>query len=223
MTYQRPGPPDPQRPAESGQVPPGQIQPGQFTPAQPPAYPGQGDGGQGYSQPYPSMPPPPAPPMIDAPPPRVLRPVVALLLTNLALSVLLTVAVLLARHSIINYQLDHRHITDPDERTTLRDSYSAAIVIRAVGNVVVSIVYVFLVRALLRGRRWAYRRVIWLGGVGIVSLGFLLFTPYPWWMHAEQVVQALVLATLVYCVTRPEVRAYFAEHLPGRTTRRFRA
>ena len=160
--------------------------------------------------------------MADAPPPRVLRPVVALLLTNLGLSVLLTIAVLLARHSIIDYQLDHRHITDPDQRIALRDGYSAAIIARAVGNVIGSIVYVFLVRALLRGRRWAYRRVIWLGGIGIISLGFLVITPYPWWMHAEQVVQALVLAALIYCVTRPDVKAYFAEHLPGRTTRRFR-
>ena len=30
-------------------------------------------------------------------------------------------------------------------------------------GIVLSVVYVFLVRALLRGRRWAYRRVIWLG------------------------------------------------------------
>ena len=161
--------------------------------------------------------------MAGAPAPRVLRPVVALLLTNLGLSVLLTAAVLLARHSIIDYQLDHRHITDPHQRATLRSSYSAAIIGRVVGNVVISIVYVFLVRALLRGRRWAYRRVIWLGAVGIISLAFLLFTPYPLWMHVEQVVQALVLAALVYCVTRPEVRAYFADHLPGRTTRRFRS
>ena len=62
--------------------------------------------------------------------------------------------------SIVNYQLDHRHITDPTVRGTLRNSYAYGIVGRAVGNIVASVVYVFLVRALFRGRRWAYQRVI---------------------------------------------------------------
>ena len=65
---------------------------------------------------------------------------------------------------------------------------------------------VFLVRALLRGRRWAYRRVIWLGGAGIVGLGILWATPYPAWMRVEQVLQSCVLLGLLYFVLRPEVR-----------------
>ena len=85
--------------------------------------------------------------------PRELRPVVVLLVLNLTVSIVLTVATLLARHSIVNYQLDHRHITDPAQRRTLQDSYTAGIVTRAVANVVVSVVYVFLVRALFRGGR----------------------------------------------------------------------
>ncbi len=97
-----------------------------------------------------------------------------------------------------------------------------SIVGRVVGNIVLSVVYVFLVRALLRGRRWAYRRVIWLGSAGIVALLALQATPYPGWMRAEQLVQALVLAALVYFVLRPPVRAHFAKDLPGRDVRRFR-
>jgi hypothetical protein len=146
---------------------------------------------------------------------------VVLLLANLALSISLTVAVLLLRHSVVNYQLDHRHITDPAQRAVLRDSYVGALVGRVVGNIVVSVVYAFLVRALLRGRRWAYRRVIWIGCAGIVGLLIIQVTPYPVWMRAEQLVQAAVLAVLVYCVLRPSVRAYFAPHLPGRNVRRF--
>lgn len=129
---------------------------------------------------------------------------------------------LLARHSVITYQLDHSHITDPDQRGTLRSTYTASLVGRIVGNIAVSIVYVFLVRALLRGRRWAYRRVIILGAAGILGLLLIQATPYPPWMRAEQAVQALVLAALLYCVLRPEVRAYFAKDLPGRVTKRFR-
>lgn len=154
--------------------------------------------------------------------PRELRTIVVLLVVNLMLSVALTVATVLARHSIVNYQLDHRHITDPGIRATLRDSYVYSIISRVVGNIVASIVYVFLVRALLRGRRWAYRRVIWLGAAGSLALLLLQLTPYPAWMRAEQLAQALILASLVYFVLRPQVRAHFAKGLPGRDVRRFR-
>ena len=142
-------------------------------------------------------------------------------MTNLGLSVLLTITVLIARHSVVAYQLDHRHITDPAQRDILRRSYSAGIWGRVVGNVVLSVVYVFLVRALLRGRRWAYRRVILLGGIGIFGLLLVQLTPYPPWMRAEQVLQALVLGALLWFVLRPAVRAHFAPDLPGRNTRRF--
>ena len=47
-------------------------------------------------------------------------------------------------------------------------------------------------------------------------------SPYPTWMRVEQLAQAVVLAGLLYFVTRPAVRAYFAKGLPGRDVRRFR-
>jgi hypothetical protein len=175
---------------------------------------------------YPAAPPPPEsaePDGLPAPePPQALRPVVTLLMVNLGLSVLLTVVVLLARHSVITYQLDHRHITDAAERSTLRKSYSVSLWGRVLGNIVVSIVYVYLVRALLRGRRWAYRRVILIGAVGTLGLLLTQLTPYPPWMRAEQLALGVVLGTLLYFVTRPEVRAYFDKGLPGRQTRHFR-
>ena len=170
----------------------------------------------------PAPPPPPEPPQDAGPPaPRALRPVVTLLMTNLGLSILLTITVLVARHSVVAYQLDHRHITDPAQRDVLRRSYSAGIYGRIFGNVVLSVVYAFLVRALLRGRRWAYRRVILLGSLGIAALVLVQLTPYPAWMRAEQLVQAVVLAALLWFVLRPEVRAHFAPGLPGRDVRRF--
>jgi len=173
----------------------------------------------------PAPPPPPSPagsPPVAAETPSQLRPVVALLMINLALSLALTIATVIARHSIVNYQLDHRHITGATLRQMLRNSYTYSIIGRVVGNIVVSIVYVFLVRALFRGRRWAYRRVIWLSIAGIIALLDLQLTPYPAWMRVEQFVQALVLAALVYFVLRPEVRTHFAKGLPGRDVRRFR-
>lgn len=172
---------------------------------------------------YPAAPPSPvAYPADQPPPPRALRPVVVLLLVNLGLSALLTIAVILARHSVIDYQLEHRQVTDPQLRETLRHSYTASLWGRVIGNIVASIVYAFLVRALFRGRRWAYRRVIWLGSLGILGLLLVQATPYPVWMRAEQLAQAIVLAALLYCALRPEVRSHFAKDLPGRDVRRGR-
>jgi MFS family permease len=145
-----------------------------------------------------------------------------LLVANLGLSLVLTVVTVVTRNSIVDYQLDHRHISDPTLRETLRHSYTYAILGRVFGNIVLSVVYAFLVRALFRGRRWAYRRVIWIAAAGIVALVLLQRSPYPPWMRAEQLIQAAVLAGLLYAVTRPGVRAYFAKGLPGRDVRRFR-
>jgi MFS family permease len=157
-----------------------------------------------------------------APAPKELRRVVVLLVVNLVLSLALTVITVVLKNSIIDYQLDHRHITDPHVRETLRNSYGYTIIGRVVGNIVVSIVYAFLVRALFRGRRWAYRRVIWLSAAGILGLLLIQATPYPAWMRVEQLVQAAVLAGMLYSVTRPSMRAHFAKGLPGRDVRRFR-
>lgn len=184
------------------------------------------------SSPFPAAPPPPEHWQSGAGPeaslaagwrhaPDHLRPVVVLLAVNLCLSIVLTLMTVVLRHSIVSFQLDHRHISDPQQRSQLRDGYTAAIIGRVIGNIVISVVYVFLVRALLRGRRWAYRRVIWLGGAGIVGLILIQLSPYPMWMRAEQLVQAVVLGLLLYFVTRPMVRAHFAPHLPGRVTKRF--
>jgi len=78
------------------------------------------------------------------------------------------------------------------------------------GNVIVAVAYWFLVRSLLRGRRRAYIRVLWLSIAGILSLAFLWITPYPAWIRVEQVLQSLILVAILHQVTRPEVRAYFA-------------
>jgi hypothetical protein len=169
--------------------------------------------------PYPSAPPPPeAFEPASPPPPAALKPVVVLLIANLVVSIALTIAVFATRKSLINYQLDHRHITDPAQRSLLRSTYSYGIWARAAGNIIASVVYVFLVRSLIRGRRSAYRRVVMLGILGIVALLLVWTTPYPTWMRVEQIGQALILAALLYFVTRPEVRSHFPKgaRRPGR-------
>lgn len=159
---------------------------------------------------FPAMPPDPSASYVPVQParPEALRMVITLLLANLALSTLLTVYVISTRHSLVNYQLDHRHIVDPEVRATLRSAYEAGIWGRVIGNLVASIVYTFLVRALLTGRRWAYRRVLLLSIAGIAGLQFLWATPYPVPFRVEQVLQTSVLALLLYFVTRPGVKEY---------------
>jgi len=137
--------------------------------------------------------------------------VIWLLAANLGLSILLTIAVFILSDSVIDYQVSHAGVTDPRSLELLRTSASFGIWGRVFGNVVASVWYVFLARALLRGKRWGYRRVIWLSAAGIVSLVFLWTTPYPTWIRVEQVLQAGLLLAILYRVTRPEVRAYFAK------------
>ncbi|MDQ1720836.1 MAG: hypothetical protein QOI26_570 [Pseudonocardiales bacterium] len=152
--------------------------------------------------------------------PVALHPVIYLLLVNLILSIGLTVVVLLLRHSVINYQVNHAHlksnstVSPAQQRRILRDSATIAVYSRVAGNVIVAVVYYFLVRALLRGKRRAYRRVLLLSIAGIASLGLLWTNPYPTWMRIEQVGQGFVLAAILYQVTRPEVRAFFAKPDP---------
>jgi hypothetical protein len=168
-------------------------------------------------RPYPELAPIDQPSEVRRTPPAALHPVIYLLLLNLVLSIGLTVAVLLLRHSVIDYQVNHAHLkssstmTLAQQRRILRDSATVAVYSRVVGNVVVAVVYYFLVRSLQRGKRRAYRRVLWLSIAGIASLVFLWTQPYPAWMRIEQVGQGFVLAAILYQVTRPEVRAFFAK------------
>ena len=168
-------------------------------------------------KPYPNLAPIDEPTEVRRTPPAALHPVIYLLVVNLILSIGLTLVVLLLRHSVINYQVDHAHlksnsaVSPAEQRRILRASATVAVYSRIAGNVVVAVVYYFLVRSLLRGKRRAYRRVLWLSIAGIASLGLLWTQPYPSWMRIEQVGQGFVLAAILYQVTRPEVRAFFAK------------
>jgi hypothetical protein len=128
---------------------------------------------------------------------------------------------------VITYQVDHAHLNSnstlspAEQRRLLRDSATIAIYSRVAGNVVVAVVYYFLVRSLLRGKRRAYRRVLWLSIAGLASLALLWVNPYPAWMRLEQIGQGFVLAAILYQVTRPEVRAFFARSAQPADARRW--
>jgi hypothetical protein len=173
---------------------------------------------------YPAMPPAEPVPVAAGPPPgprpRLLRYLVVLLFVNLAFSIGLTIAVFVLRKSVVDFQVAHTALhansdrSIADQRRILRRAANIAIWSRVGGSLIVAIVYGFLVRALLRGSRRAYQRVVLIGALGLVSLVLLWLRPYPTWMRIEQLAQGIVLLSILFCVTRPEIRAHFAPR-PG--------
>ncbi|KAA2252677.1 hypothetical protein F0L68_34740 [Solihabitans fulvus] len=141
-----------------------------------------------------------------------LRRVVMLLCVNLGLSLVLTVLMFIFRDSVIDYQLAHMSLAPNADLDTVRGILRQAVWSRVISIVVVSLVYVFLVDRLRKGKRGAYRRVILISVIGLAGIGYLIIAgQYPVWMRVEQGLQAVVLAALLWSVTRPEVRARFAK------------
>ena len=140
-----------------------------------------------------------------------MRRVIQLLLVNLALALLMSVLLIVFRNDVLAYRLAHMRLPAGVNPQSLRAAQVGQVTQRAISVLVVSVVYAFLIRRLLAGQRRAYRRVVWISGAGLVGLAFLFaLEPEPAWMRAEQVVQAVVLASLLWSVTRPQVRARFA-------------
>ena len=168
---------------------------------------------------------PAAPPVVLPPDPAVrpadpaLRLVITLLLVNLGFSILLTALTFVFRDSIVDYQLAHAHLpphADPVVIDSVKNILRQTVWVRVAGNVIVSLVYVLLVRRLRRGQRRAYLRVIALCVAGLVGIGYLILAgQYPVWMRVEQGLQAIVLLGLLWAVTRREVRDRFAKARPA--------
>ena len=151
----------------------------------------------------------------DPPLPPALRRVITLIFVNLGLSIALTVLVLVFNDSLINYQVAHTALPPGASEVTLRASLRAASWSRLLTVGIVALVYLFLAKRLREGRRRAYLRTIAIGVLGLAGLAVVAATtPYPWWVHVEQVLQGVVLAALLWSVTRPEVRAHFAKSSP---------
>lgn len=138
-----------------------------------------------------------------------MRRVVVLLLVNLGLAALLSVLMIVFRDQLLAYELSTLPAGVDPQR--FRAQEAGRLVQRTTSTLVVTVVYAVTIRRLLRGERRAYRRVLWISGAGLVGIVSLLaFAHYPLWMRAEQIVQIAVLATLLWAVTRPEIRSRFA-------------
>src|SRR4051794_8759928 len=112
-----------------------------------------------------------------------LRRVIVLLLVNLGLSVLLTVLATVFHTQLVDYQLHRMSLPAGADVGRIRTGLGAQVWVRAGAIVLVSLVYLYLVRRLRAGHRRAYFRVVALSVIGIVSLVLVVVTgQYPVWM-----------------------------------------
>ncbi len=153
---------------------------------------------------------------VAAAPPVGITAVSALLVLNLALSVGVTIASLTHIDELIRVALAHQN-TQGLQIDTLRESLRAGLYGRAVANVVVAVVYAFLIRGLRAGKRRAWRRAARLSTLGAVGLVYLLTRPYPAAFKAEQVVQVVVLGAVAAILFSPAMRAHFRTPAPAAT------
>jgi uncharacterized membrane protein len=141
-----------------------------------------------------------------------LRLVITLMFVNLGLSVVLTVLMLVFHNSIVNYEFAHTAVPAGTDPATFRDSLQAALWGRLAGVVIVSALYVWRSFSLRAGKRRAYLRLIWICAIGLAGILYLLVgAKYPTWMRVEQIIQGVVLISLLIAVTRRPVRDRFAK------------
>lgn len=150
----------------------------------------------------------------DAPahrtPPPELRPVVTLLLVNLALSAVLAVLLVAFHTSLVDYQISRMDIPPGADVEGLRTGLTASLWSRVATVAVIAVVYTFIIRSLRRGRRRSWIRIMILSVVSLAGIAYLILSgQYPAWVRIEQVVQAVVLVALLWAATRPGVRAHF--------------
>jgi uncharacterized membrane protein len=145
---------------------------------------------------------------------NALRLVITLMFVNLGLSVVLTILMLIFRNSIVNYEFAHTQLPAGSDPATFRNTLQAALWGRLAGVVIVSALYVWRSFSLRAGKRRAYIRLIWICAVGLAGILYLLAgAKYPAWMRVEQVLQGIVLISLLFALTRKPVRDRFAKPL----------
>jgi hypothetical protein len=143
---------------------------------------------------------------------NALRLVITLMFVNLGLSVVLTILMLIFRNSIVNYEFAHTQLPAGSDPATFRNTLQAALWGRLAGVVIVSALYVWRSFSLRAGKRRAYIRLIWICAVGLAGIVYLLAgAKYPDWMRVEQVLQGIVLISLLIAITRKPVRDRFAK------------
>jgi hypothetical protein len=143
----------------------------------------------------------------------VLRPVVRLLLLNLSLTIVLAVLTVVFRQQLVDYQFAHTAgiaNDDADTQAVVRKTLMYSTWARPAAALVISLLYLSLLRGLRAGRKRAYIRLHIITFVSLASIIYLLVSSHsPQWVMIEQIVQGAVQLILILTFTRPKVRALF--------------
>lgn len=141
-----------------------------------------------------------------------LRLVITLMFVNLGLSLVLTLLMLILHNSIVDYEFARTHVAAGIDPAVVRDGLQSALWGRLVGVIIVSALYVWRAFSLRAGKRGAYIRLFGICVIGLAGIVFLIVgAKYPVWMRVEQVVQGIVLISLLVALARKPVRDRFAK------------
>jgi hypothetical protein len=93
------------------------------------------------------------------------------------------------------------------------DSVSIYVWGRAITELVLGVAYFLFAYLWRQGKFWGYLRMLMTSALAAVSTlsVVVLAGSYPWWLRLEQCIQLGVVAILLYLLTRPEVRRWFAK------------
>lgn len=150
-----------------------------------------------------------APPIAPEPPvvvPKQLRWTAGLLILNLALSISVTVISFINREDLV--QLMVNAARGGMSAAQAREVAETTLLIRAGTNLLVALMYALLLWGAWRGRRWAWRRMVWLAFAGAAGMIYLLTQPFTPILKAEQAVQLAVLLTLGAVLLHPAIRTH---------------
>ncbi|MCT2583778.1 hypothetical protein [Actinophytocola gossypii] len=141
--------------------------------------------------------------------PTQLRWAGGLLLLNLVLSISVTVVSFLNRDDMVAMMVSASggSMDDAGAETFAE----RMLLLRAGGNLLVAVTYGFLMWGAWQGKRWAWRRLLWLAFAGAIAIGYLLTQPYTPVLKVQQGVQIGVLLALGAVLLHPAVRAHCAK------------
>jgi hypothetical protein len=143
---------------------------------------------------------------------NALRLVIALMFVYLAMSLVLSILLLIFHNSFVNYELARTRVPAGSTAATIRHTLQVGLWGRLVGALLIAALYIWRAFRLRDGKRNTYFRLVGICVFGLAYLVYLLASAkYPTWMRAEQVVQGIVLILLLLALTRRRVRDRFAK------------
>jgi hypothetical protein len=143
---------------------------------------------------------------------NALRLAITLMFVYLAMSLLLSILLLIFHNNFVNYELARTQVAAGSTAAALRHTLQVALWGRLAGVVFISAIYVWRAFSLRDGKRSTYIRLIWICVFGVAYILYLLASAkYPTWMRVEQTLQGIVLISLLIAITRKPVRDRFAK------------